>query len=71
MSSDRDERADVRQAVTGQTRQSLEVSASQVTESDGQDVELALLDEREEQPERAIERLEVDLRGRLLDVGRR
>ena len=55
----------MRQPVAGQPRECLEVGTGQVAETDGQDVELALLDEREQESEGPLEGLEVDLGGRL------
>ena len=52
---DRDERADVAEPVGLERRQRLEIGVGEAAERDGQDVELARLDEREQQPERAVE----------------
>ena len=49
------ERADVAEAVVLERRERLEVRPGEVTERHGQDVELALLDEGEQQRERAVE----------------
>ena len=65
LGGDRHEHADVAETVARQPRQRFEVGAGKVTQADRQHVKLPLLDERQEQSQRAVEVIEVDQRGHL------
>ena len=56
-----DERGDVRQASSRQGRQGLEIRPGQRPERHGQDVEPAGFDQRQQQPQRALELGQPDL----------
>ena len=61
LARDRDERADVAEPVAVERRERVEVGVGERAERDGQDVELARLDEGEQQGKRPVEALETDL----------
>ena len=61
LAGDRDERADVADPVDLEARERVEVRLGERPERNREDVEVARLDERQEEPERSLERLEPDL----------
>ena len=65
LAGDRDERRHVAEPVGLQSPERVEVGAGERTERHGQDVELAGLDERQQEPERAVELGHLDLRPAL------
>ena len=65
LAGDRDERADVAEPVRLEPPERVEIGLGEGAERDGQDVELARLDERQQEPERAVELGHLDLRPAL------
>ena len=61
LAGDRDERADIAEPVDLERRERVEIGVGQRAERDRQDVELARLDERQEQGERPVELGDLDL----------
>ena len=61
LDGDRDERADVAEPVRLETGERVEVGVGEAAERHGQDVELARLDERQEQGQRPVELGDLDL----------
>ncbi len=62
---DRHERAHIAEAVRFQARERIEVGVGEAAQRDGEHVELACLDQRQEERQRTVELGELDLGGRL------
>ena len=65
LAGDRDERTHVTEPVGLEPAERVQIGVSERAEGHGQDVELAGLDERQEEAERAVEGLHLDLRPAL------
>src|SRR5204862_110704 len=61
LACDGDERADIRQPIAVEIRKCIEIGTRERAERDADDVQLARLDERQQQGQRAVEALETDL----------